>query len=161
MANKKTGREDGWVNFTNADDARAALAELTTLHGVLVDYATSHEDGVEERVEPSDTICVIGFGGSKSELRRHFHEYRDKITSVRCRECPPLVPFFVTTRFLIACVAAISKGRRDRWDFVFVQFDSQRSAMQARHDWQKETVFRVRYAAPAPSQGLNSDTVLL
>ena len=93
MRNKDTGRDDGWVTFKHSDDAKAALSELTTKYGVLVDYAILQEGDPdsEQNVPPSDTLCVVGFGGSKSELRRYFHEFRDKIVGVRCREYLRLV----------------------------------------------------------------------
>jgi hypothetical protein len=81
-----TGNLIGFVNFKHLDDRIAAQKKLPALYGVKAWPSRAPQDEDGSYNPPSDTLCVIGFEGSKSELRQYFHDFRDKIISVRIRE---------------------------------------------------------------------------
>ena len=81
------GREIGFAFFKTNADAQDAINKLPVLYGISAQFARSTNDPQDALIEPSDTLCIVGFSGTKYELRRYLHDFRNSIISVRRRKC--------------------------------------------------------------------------
>lgn len=130
---KAEGADVAWVEFPDRDAAQEAMQTLWALYPDLsVDWAKSDPRPEYDVGEPSQTLCIVGFAGSKQELRRYLGDYRQTIIDVRI---PP------------------THADGDRWDFVFVKFKSKIHAIDAYDALAQIPHFRVRYMRPGEKGG--------